>query len=350
MGTQILAVGGVRMFRYAFGTLLLLAGTALLVAKGLVWLDLEPRLLRALQGGALCALGTALGAVPVLVIRKMPVAVSDTLLGFGAGVMLAATAFSLIVPGIAAAQSLGLSPWSASGLISVGILLGAFCLFLVDRKVSGAGPEVFVSRPGEPVIAPRIWLFVIAIVAHNIPEGMAVGVSAGGGMPDADSLAMGIALQDVPEGLVIALVLAGAGMSRVKAFLIGAASGLVEPVFAVLCAWLGQPGRSIVAVGVGIGGRGDAAGGHPGSHPRVAAQWPREAGKPGLVRRLLPDDGDGYGAGLSRGGLTCRYSIAGQGAFVAADSRSEAASQWRTKPDVASFYSSTATGGRVIWV
>ena len=171
MGTQILAVGGVRMFRYAFGTLLLLAGTALLVAKGLVWLDLEPRLLRALQGGALCALGTALGAVPVLVIRKMPVAVSDTLLGFGVGVMLAATAFSLIVPGIAAAQSLGLSPWPASGLISAGILLGAFCLFLVDRKVSGAGPEVFVSRPGEPVIAPRIWLFVIAIVAHNRRSG-----------------------------------------------------------------------------------------------------------------------------------------------------------------------------------
>ena len=121
--------------------------------------------------------------------------------------MLAATAFSLIVPGIAAAQSLGLAPWSASGLISVGILLGAFCLFLVDRKVSGVGPEVFAARPGEPAIAPRIWLFVIAIVAHNIPEGMAVGVSAGGGMPDADSLAMGIALQDVPEGLVIALVL-----------------------------------------------------------------------------------------------------------------------------------------------
>ena len=132
MGTQILAVGGVRMFRYALGTLLLLAGTALLVAKGLVWLDLEPKMLRALQGGALCALGTALGAVPVLVIRNMPVAVSDTLLGFGAGVMLAATAFSLIVPGIAAAQSLGLSAWASSGLVSGGILLGALCLFLVD--------------------------------------------------------------------------------------------------------------------------------------------------------------------------------------------------------------------------
>ena len=252
MGTQILAVGGVRLFRYALGTLLLLAGTALLVAEGLGWLGLEPKMLRALQGGALCALGTALGAVPVLVIRNMPVAVSDTLLGFGAGVMLAATAFSLIVPGIAAAESLGLSAWASIGLVCAGILLGALCLFLVDLKVSGAGPEIIVSRPGEPVIAPRIWLFVIAIVAHNIPEGMAVGVSAGGGMPDADSLAMGIALQDVPEGLVIALVLAGAGMSRVRAFMIGAASGLVEPVFAVLCAWLVNLAELLLPLGLAL--------------------------------------------------------------------------------------------------
>ena len=142
MGTETLAISSGRMFRYAFGSLLLLAGTALLVAHGLDWLSLEPRILRALQGGSICALGTALGAVPVLVIRRMPVALSDTLLGFGAGVMLAATAFSLIVPGIAAAQSLGLSPWSASGLISVGILLGAFCLFLVDRKVSRSDSQI----------------------------------------------------------------------------------------------------------------------------------------------------------------------------------------------------------------
>ncbi|TBV10835.1 ZIP family metal transporter, partial [Stutzerimonas kirkiae] len=84
----------------------------------------------------------------------------------------------------------------------------------------------------------RITLFVVAIVAHNIPEGMAVGVAAGAGLEGADSLALGIALQDVPEGLIVALLLAGVGMSRRKALLIGAASGLVEPVFAVLCAWL----------------------------------------------------------------------------------------------------------------
>ncbi|MBB3242962.1 ZIP family zinc transporter [Pseudomonas sp. Tn43] len=252
MSTETLAVGSGRMFRYALGSLLLLAGMTLLAAQGLSWLDLEPRLQRALQGGAICALGTALGAVPVLVIRQMPQAASDLLLGFGAGVMLAATAFSLIVPGITAAENLGLTPWAASGLISFGILLGAFGLFLVDRRVSGATPEMLAGTLKRSVIPPRIWLFVFAIIAHNIPEGMAVGVSAGGGMPDADSLAMGIALQDVPEGLVIALVLAGAGMSRVKAFLIGAASGLVEPVFALLCAWLVSLAELLLPLGLAL--------------------------------------------------------------------------------------------------
>ncbi len=252
MGTETLAVGSGRMFRYALGSLLLLAGMTLLAAQGLSWLDLEPKLQRALQGGAICALGTALGAVPVLVIRQMPQVVSDILLGFGAGVMLAATAFSLIVPGIAAAENLGMTPWAASGLISFGILLGAFGLFLVDRRVSGATPEILVGTLERSVIPPRIWLFVFAIIAHNIPEGMAVGVSAGGGMPDADSLAMGIALQDVPEGLVIALVLVGAGMSRVKAFLIGAVSGLVEPVFALLCAWLVSLAELLLPLGLAL--------------------------------------------------------------------------------------------------
>ncbi|MFK8329260.1 ZIP family metal transporter [Pseudomonas sp. BJa5] len=250
MRTQVLSVSGVRLFRLALGTVLLLAGGALLVAQGIAWLDLEPRLLRALEGGALCALGTALGAVPVLVIRSMPVALADTLLGFGAGVMLAATAFSLIIPGLDAAQAIGLGKWAAGGLISFGLLFGAFCLYLVDLKVSGASPEALVGTGQQPVIAARIWVFVIAIIAHNIPEGMAIGVSAGGGMADADSLAMGIALQDVPEGLVIALVLAGAGMERFKAFLIGAASGLVEPLAALLCAWLVSVAELLLPLGL----------------------------------------------------------------------------------------------------
>jgi ZIP family zinc transporter len=250
MGSEAFSIGSGRLFRLALGTLLTLAGTALLIAQALAWLDLDPRMLRALEGGALCALGTALGAVPVLVIRSMPVAVADTLLGFGAGVMLAATAFSLIIPGLDAAQVIGFSQWGAGGLMSFGIMLGALCLYLVDRRVSGVTPDYLVSTPQQPVIPARIWVFVIAIIAHNIPEGMAIGVSAGGATHDADSLAMGIALQDVPEGLVIALVLAGAGMARFKAFLIGAASGLVEPVFAVLCAWLVRMGELLLPLGL----------------------------------------------------------------------------------------------------
>jgi ZIP family zinc transporter len=250
MRSEVMAIGGVRLFRLALGTLLLLVGTALLLVQGFAWLDLEPRMLRALEGGAMCALGTALGAVPVLVIRSMPVAVADTLMGFGAGVMLAATAFSLIIPGLDAAQAVGFGKWGAGGLISFGLLFGAFCIYLVDRRVSGATPDDLVAVPGRPVIPARIWVFVIAIIAHNIPEGMAIGVSAGGGMPDADSLAMGIALQDVPEGLVIALVLAGAGMGRFKAFLIGAASGLVEPLAAVLCAWVVSVAELMLPLGL----------------------------------------------------------------------------------------------------
>jgi ZIP family zinc transporter len=250
MPSDLLTLSSGRLFRLAIGSILLLVGTGLLIAQGLSWLSLEPRMLRALEGGALCALGTALGAVPVLVIRGMPVAVSDGLLGFGAGIMLAATAFSLIVPGLGAAQGLGFSPWGAGALISVGILAGAVGLFIVDTLVSQGS-----HGPGageKPAIPSNIWLFVIAIIAHNIPEGMAVGVSAGGGLAHADSLAMGIALQDVPEGLVIALVLAAAGMSRLNAFLIGAASGLVEPLFAVLCAWLVEIAALLLPLGLAL--------------------------------------------------------------------------------------------------
>ncbi|SER94206.1 zinc transporter, ZIP family [Pseudomonas sp. NFACC02] len=250
MPSDILTLSSVRLLRLAIGSILLLVGTGLLVAQGLSWLSLEPRILRALEGGALCALGTALGAIPVLVIRRMPVAVSDGLLGFGAGIMLAATAFSLIVPGLGAAQGLGFSAWGAGALISVGILAGAVGLFIVDRLVAQGTTGAGVTE--KPAIPSNIWLFVIAIIAHNIPEGMAVGVSAGGGLAHADSLAMGIALQDVPEGLVIALVLAGAGMSRLNAFLIGAASGLVEPVFAVLCAWLVEVAALLLPLGLAL--------------------------------------------------------------------------------------------------
>lgn len=241
---------GLRLLRLILGTLLLVLGTVLLVARGVAWLDLEPSMHQALVGGGWAALGTALGAIPVLVIRNMPAALTDTLLGFGAGVMLAATAFSLVVPGLEAGRVMGFGPWTAGALVSFGLLLGALCLFMVGLKTSGGAPEVLVEAGSQLAIPARIRLFVFAIIAHNIPEGMAIGVSAAGDMAEADSLALGIALQDVPEGLVIALVLAGAGMSRFKAFLIGAASGLVEPLAAVICAWLVNIAELLLPLGL----------------------------------------------------------------------------------------------------
>ncbi|CAN4279542.1 ZIP family metal transporter [Pseudoxanthomonas sp. LjRoot125] len=187
---------------------------------------------QALRGGALCALATALGALPVLVVRAIPQRVSDGLLGFGAGVMLAATAFSLVLPGLDAATGAGYSPWGAAALVSGGILLGAGVLLVMDR--------VLVDDPLDAqrhLVPSRVMLFVLAIVLHNVPEGMAVGVSAGGRLSGAEGLAMGIALQDVPEGLVVALVLATAGMARSKAVFIGALSGVAEPLAAVPSAW-----------------------------------------------------------------------------------------------------------------
>jgi ZIP family zinc transporter len=193
---------------------------------------LSPGMGKALRGGALCALATTLGALPVLVVRSIPQRLSDGLLGFGGGVMLAATAFSLVLPGLEAAERAGYSAWGAAGLVSAGVMLGAAALLVLDRSL--------VDDPLDAqrqLVPTRVVLFVLAILLHNVPEGMAVGVAAGGGLRGAEGLAMGIALQDVPEGLVVALILAAAGMSRAKAVCIGALSGVVEPLAAVLSAW-----------------------------------------------------------------------------------------------------------------
>lgn len=228
-----------RVLRYLLGGGILLGGALLLLIQAVALLDqsVQPHLWRALQGGLLCATGTAVGALPVLFMGELSQRWRDSLLGFGGGVMLAATVFSLLVPALEVAGEQGFTPWGAGALASIGLLLGAAALLGLGRVLAQwqSVGEAGLQRDG---LAPGVLLFVIAIMLHNVPEGMAVGVAAGAGLSGADGLAIGIALQDVPEGLIVALVLAGAGMGRGKAVLIGAASGLVEPLFAVLCAWL----------------------------------------------------------------------------------------------------------------
>ncbi|WP_426392818.1 ZIP family metal transporter [Variovorax sp. R-27] len=197
----------------------------------------DPLVWNALLGGSVAALATALGTLPVLFSQKLPERLQDTLFGFGAGVMLAASAFSLIIPGLEAAKNVGVfggDNWAAGGVIGSAILLGGIVLMLMDRVLPH---EHFIKgREGQAARQlRRTWLFVFAIALHNVPEGLAIGVgyAANNGLR-ADALATGIAIQDVPEGLVVAVALLAAGYSRVFAVLIGMASGLVEPLGAVL--------------------------------------------------------------------------------------------------------------------
>jgi ZIP family zinc transporter len=172
----------------------------------------------------LAGLATGAGAIPVLFTRRISDKLLDVLLGFSAGVMLAATSFSLLVPAIDLS-----GPWVAV----LGLVLGAVVLHLVDRFVPHFHPAFGAEGPASRL--PRVWLFVLAITIHNFPEGLAVGVSFGGGDVAAGLvIATAIALQNMPEGLAVALPLLREGYSRRKSIWYGTLTGLVEPAGGLL--------------------------------------------------------------------------------------------------------------------
>lgn len=216
------------------GGLIACCGAALLSDDLAAWVSQLPQSLHgALVGGVIAALATAAGTLPVLLSQSLSQRAYDAFLGFGAGVMLAATAFSLVLPAIAAARQAGAGPLAASAISGAGIVLGAALVLLLDRLLSVdrilAGMEAMRADRLK-----RAWMFVGAVTIHNLPEGLAIGVAyAGVEALKAQSLATGIAIQDVPEGLVVALALRSAGYSRPFSVLLGVASGLIEPVAAV---------------------------------------------------------------------------------------------------------------------
>ncbi|MGE0312826.1 MAG: ZIP family metal transporter [Lautropia sp.] len=223
--------------RHVVGIAISIAG--LFAACHLGWRAIaaaDPRVSSAVAAGAIAALATALGTLPVALAQRFSERARDAMLGFGAGVMLAAVAFSLIVPGLAAARVQGASAFGAGGIVGAGILIGAALLLLLEARVPH---EHFIkgrehAQAGARVLK-RTWLFVFAILLHNLPEGLAIGVGFGGTDAAAASmLATGIAIQDVPEGLVVALALRGAGYGRGLSVGVGAGSGLIEPVGALL--------------------------------------------------------------------------------------------------------------------
>ncbi|UWR26724.1 ZIP family metal transporter [Sulfitobacter sp. S223] len=173
---------------------------------------------------------TAVGAFPILIGQTVSRRMNDAFLGFAAGIMLSASYFSLIIPGLdIAAEQYGTGAIPAL-IASGGVLLGAFVIQFLDKTVPHQHFIKGYEGPKAKAVG-KIWLFVIAITLHNVPEGLAVGVGfAGGDIGAATSLALGIGLQNAPEGLAVALALRSEGYSKIYAFLVAAATGLVEPV------------------------------------------------------------------------------------------------------------------------
>lgn len=206
-------------------------------------MNANPKMHAALIGGGTAAAATALGTLPVLLAQNFSKRTYDCFLGFGAGVMLGATAFSLVIPALAAAKAAGAGSWEASLMAGAGIMAGAGAIMLMSKAVH---PEVILDSEIDVTSLRRAWLFIWAVALHNLPEGLAIGVAyAGIDIEKANSLATGVSIQDVPEGLVVALALRTVGYSRLTAVGLGVVSGLVEPVAAVF-------GVALIGISAGL--------------------------------------------------------------------------------------------------
>jgi len=183
---------------------------------------------------------TALGAAGVFFTRTVNKKILDPMLGFAGGVMIAASYWSLLAPALEMAEQQGQIAWVPA---AVGFLLGGICLRLVDRIL----PHLHLYAPMEEAEGisttwRRTTLLILAITLHNIPEGLAVGVAFGAvaagipaaTLPAAIALALGIGIQNFPEGMAVAMPLRREGVSRLKSFWYGQLSAVVEPIAGVV--------------------------------------------------------------------------------------------------------------------
>lgn len=185
-----------------------------------------------LSGVGMPLLGTTLGAGTVFFLKKgFRPSLAKILFGLAAGVMLAAGLFSLLIPAAELAESRGLSPAlpTCTGFLAGSLLFWGSDVFLAKRERAKNKTE------------NKLWSMILAVTLHNLPEGMAVGVILAGALQGGSvsraaalALSLGIAIQNFPEGAIISLPLMGVGVKKGKSFLLGFLSGLVEPVGAVL--------------------------------------------------------------------------------------------------------------------
>jgi len=192
----------------------------------------------------LAGCGTVAGAAAVFFIPRPDARAENVLLSVAAGIMLAATFFSLLLPAIERAEVQVDNNLLAVAIVVGGLLLGAMALLVVHRRVPHE--HFILGKEGPDTRAlRRVWLFVIAITLHNFPEGMAVGVGfSGTGISNGTSLAIGIGLQNVPEGWAVAASMIAIGYLRTEAFWVACLTGFVEPIGGALgsaAIWLAEP-------------------------------------------------------------------------------------------------------------
>lgn len=193
---------------------------------------------------------TAIGASLVYFFKRINKNLMDGMLGFAAGVMIAASFFSLIAPAITMAENLGLIPWL---IVFIGFFSGGLLLFIGD-KIYDVYEKRTHKKKENKVSFKRVVMLISSITLHNIPEGMAVGVAFGSVVYGLDgatlaaawTLALGIGLQNFPEGTAVSMPLRREGMSRNKAFFLGQLSGIVEPIAGIIGAILVMKMRTLL--------------------------------------------------------------------------------------------------------
>lgn len=184
---------------------------------------------------------SALGAGVVIFFKNPNQRILNLMLGFAAGVMIAASFWSLLQPAIERAEEcLRVPPWL---VVSIGFLCGAVFMWLSDKAVTRTRNRIISDNKAASEKMNRVILLVLSITIHNIPEGLAIGVAFGAlnsgrytpeALMGAITIAVGIGLQNFPEGAAVSLPLRREGLSRKKSFLIGQASGIVEPIAGVI--------------------------------------------------------------------------------------------------------------------
>lgn len=193
-------------------------------------MDTFDPILAGLLGSLVAGLSTGLGALPVFVRRTWSERSRRLMLAAAGGMMLGATFFSLILPGLALARVAQPAGPGAVLTIAAGVVFGALALWGLHALT----PHEHFTKGREGAPAPHLdrhWMLVLAIALHNLPEGLSVGVAYGDtASPTGHAMTLGIAAQNMPEGLAVAAALISGGASRGRAFLVALLTGLVEPV------------------------------------------------------------------------------------------------------------------------